>query len=177
MQSLHSSNTVLKLDVKGTVHLLPETLLYFERNNYSLYGFFEIGVNMFAGGSNQNVMKKMIEDVDPVKVEVITSNAAKRIEINPFDYDIIGVIESLGICYIYKQEFIVPSHGSLMCRYYFSNKISDRHDWSIDSKKLDDMHYKDNRVYDYAVKDAITELTEVIENAVYKKNFRSDKKW
>ena len=134
-ESIHSSNTVLRLTIDGVSYDLPETLLYFEKSVLGIYGLFEC----------------------PVEVEKLTIGGY-AIKIELFTRD--RLVESLPGVFIIRKEFTNPDYGEVVYQYIFSTNVS--HFWHIDPVKLDSIHYKSNRIYDYAVTDAVKALNSTI---------------
>lgn len=130
---LHSSNTVLRLTIGEASYDLPETLLYFEKNSKGTNGIFEL-----AKGDGW--------DIGLIPGKIIKIGLLTRV----------GSVETLDVVFITRKEFIVPNYGNVMYRFTFSNDPNSA--WQIDPAKLDMIHYKSDRIYDYAVADAVKAL-------------------
>lgn len=132
---LHSSNTTLRLTIQGASYDLPETLFYFESGQEFTVGLFECGT------------WPEIPVGERIRLELYTKNE---------------LVESLKSVFIIRREFTNPDYGNVTIRYVFSTDADS--DWQIDPMKLDMIHYKSDRVYDYAVSDAVKSLNTTINN-------------
>lgn len=79
---------------------------------------------------------------DPLKIELFTKN---------------GPVEQINTTII-RKEFTNPDYGTAIYRYVFSPDLK----WRIDPVMLDIIHYKSNKIYDYAVTDAVKALNNTI---------------
>jgi hypothetical protein len=127
-------------------------LIYFERSGSGTVGFFEIGASTF-----DKIMERTLNSGEEIQISVVPRSFGDRGRDQEFEVDVIEDLESV---FCYKQEFVLPDFGSVYSRYYFSDDKDSY--WEIDSKKLDDIKYKSNKVLDYCVGDRIKELTDVI---------------
>jgi hypothetical protein len=130
---IHSSNTVLRLTIKGASYDMPETLFYFESSRCETVGLFECSTC------------PEIPVGERIKIELFTRNE---------------LVECLDSVFIIRKEFTNPDYGNVSTRYIFSTHLEST--WQINPVKLDMLHYKSDRIYDYAVTDAVKALNNTI---------------
>jgi hypothetical protein len=143
--NIHSSNTELEINTESETSY-TDSLFYFERNNEGIInGFFEVDAS-----------KAFMFDEIMLKKEDMYMNL-----LWPND----EIIESIEELYIYKQEFVRPEYGSVVCRYYFSTKLNS--DWKASIELINSMRYNDRKTFDYAVADRVKELTDEVKKISY----------
>lgn len=140
IKNIHSSNVEIEVNINQEEPFYLDSIFYFERNNMNnINGFFEVN----ACRSDQ--FNKAIAKRKMCSFFLVLPND-----------EVIDAIENV---YIYKQEFINPEYGSVICRYYFSTKANS--EWTASQELINSLAYKDNKIFDYATADRIKELTEV----------------
>jgi hypothetical protein len=160
MSGLHSSNVVLRIDVRGTTCIFENALNYHEQSNSGLAGFLETPVEFYGSDvSSIGILERAMDAKEPVNIAIITKSSAETGEAG-------GVIEDLGDCFIYKMQYLVPDFGKLAARFYFSDSVNCK--WTMSLADIAEMRYQDKKTFDYATSDAMREVAAQIANLTEK---------
>ena len=160
MSGLHSSNVVLRIDVRGTTCIYENALNYHEQSNSGLAGFLETPVEFYGSDvSSIGILERAMDAKETVNLSIITKSSAETGEAG-------GVVEDLGDCFIYKIQYLVPDFGKLVARFYFSDNVNCK--WTMSLADIAEMRHNDKKVFDYAVTDALKLVAEQIANLTEK---------